>query len=188
MITISAVDRHVEQIFEVLSRVTKVFHDADIPYRLVGGLAVFLHVDQKDPLRARLTRDVDIAVARADLDAIAEAAEAEGFRHRQVAGIEMLVDAEKPGVRSAIHLVFVREKVLPEYVEVVPDFSEPVASAEGTLLAPVADLVRMKLTSFRLKDQVHIQDMDSVGLITDEIDQQLPDVLRQRLQQVREAQ
>jgi hypothetical protein len=43
----------------------------------------------------------------------------------------------------------------------------------------------MKLTSFRLKDQVHIQDMDSVDLITREIETGLPDVLRQRLAQVR---
>ena len=53
------------------------------------------------------------------------------------------------------------------------------------MVAPVADLVTMKLTSFRLKDQVHIQDMDSVGLITTEIEEQLSDTLRERLEQVR---
>ena len=31
---------------------------------------------------------------------------------------------------------------------------------EGILLAPVADLGRMKLTSYRLMDRVHLQDMD----------------------------
>ena len=54
-------------------------------------------------------------------------------------------------------------------------------------LATVADLVQMKLTSFRLKDQVHIQDMDSVGLITPEIEAQLSDALRERLDQVRRS-
>ena len=49
------------------------------------------------------------------------------------------------------------------------------------MLAPVADLVRMKLTSYRLKDQVHIQDLDSVGLITPVIEESLPDLLRDRL-------
>ena len=58
-------------------------------------------------------------------------------------------------------------------------------TGEGFLVAPVADLVTMKLTSFRLKDQVHIQDMDSVGLITTEIEEQLSDTLRERLEQVR---
>jgi hypothetical protein len=43
----------------------------------------------------------------------------------------------------------------------------------------------MKLTSFRLKDKVHIVDMDSVGLITPDIEASLPDALRDRLQQVR---
>jgi hypothetical protein len=43
----------------------------------------------------------------------------------------------------------------------------------------------MKLTSFRLKDKVHIQDMDSVGLITSEIEDSLPDWMRERLREVR---
>jgi hypothetical protein len=43
----------------------------------------------------------------------------------------------------------------------------------------------MKLTSFRLKDKTHIVDLDLVGLITPEIEAGLPDVLRERLQQVR---
>lgn len=58
---------------------------------------------------------------------------------------------------------------------------------EGILLAPVADLVRMKLTSYRLKDRVHIQDLDAVGLITPEIEAQLPELLRARLAEVRAA-
>jgi hypothetical protein len=43
----------------------------------------------------------------------------------------------------------------------------------------------MKLTSFRLKDQVHVQDLDGVNLITPEIEAELADVLRQRLAEVR---
>jgi len=46
----------------------------------------------------------------------------------------------------------------------------------------------MKLTSYRLKDRVHIQDMDAVGLITSEvIAGLLPEVLRARLREVRAA-
>ena len=81
--------------------------------------------------------------------------------------------------------MFVREKVRPEYVEAVPDFSTPSVTQEGVLLAPVADLVRMKLTSYRLKDRVHIQDLDAVGLITPEVEAQLSEVLRARLGEVR---
>lgn len=71
-------------------------------------------------------------------------------------------------------LVFVREKVRPEYVEAVPDFSPPVRTVEGVMLAPIADVVRMKLTSFRLRDQVHLKDLDAVGLITPEIEHSSP--------------
>jgi hypothetical protein len=49
----------------------------------------------------------------------------------------------------------------------------------------VADLVRMKLTSFRLRDRVHLQDLDSVGLITSEIETELPQMLRDRLRDLR---
>jgi len=86
-----------------------------------------------------------------------------------------------------MQMVFVREKVRAEYVEPVPDFSPPVTTAEGVLLAPVADLVRVKLTSYRLKDRVHIQDLDAVGLITPEVEARLPEVLQARLREVRAA-
>ena len=43
----------------------------------------------------------------------------------------------------------------------------------------------MKLISFRLRDKTHIIDMDSVGLITPEIEASLSQPLRDRLQQVR---
>lgn len=52
-------------------------------------------------------------------------------------------------------------------------------------MGSVPSLVRMKLTSYRLKDKTHIIDMDSVGLITQEIEAGLPDPLRERLRQVR---
>ena len=64
-------------------------------------------------------------------------------------------------------------------------FSPPAKTVEGALIAPVADLVRMKLASFRLKDRVHLQDMDGVGLITPEIEAGLPEILRRRLAEVR---
>jgi hypothetical protein len=108
-----------------------------------------------------------------------------GFLFRHVAGVYMLLDHDEPRVSSGIHLVFAGEKVRPEYSEPVPGFSEPTRTAEGILLAPVADLVRMKLTSFRLRDQVHIQDIDAVDLITPEIENSLPDALRERLNRVR---
>ena len=180
-------DRHVEQLFETLKRFTTALAKAGIEYRIVGGVAVYLHVNERDPMAARMTPDIDVAVDRGDLDRICRAVEPSGFRHRRDAGVDMLLDATHPTARSAVHLLFVREKVRPDYLTSVPDFSPTEPTGEGFLAAPVADLVTMKLTSFRLKDQVHIQDMDSVGLITAEMEEQLSDALRKRLAQVRRS-
>jgi len=187
VLTIAAYDRYVEQLLETVRRLAQAFARAGIEYRVIGGVAVFLHVHDRDAGVARLTRDVDIAVERGQLQVIVEAVRPFGLVYRRAAGVDMLLDAREPKARSAVHLVFVREKVRAEYVEPVPDFSPPVTTAEGVLLAPVADLVRMKLTSYRLKDRVHIQDLDAVGLITPEVEAQLPEVLRARLQEVRAA-
>jgi hypothetical protein len=185
MITARAVDQHVEQLFDVMRRLHSALTEAGIEYRIIGGMAIFLQISERNHDAARLTRDVDVAVDRNDLQRIAKAAGAFGFRYRHVAGVDMLVDAKEPKARSAVHLVFVREKVRREYLEPVPGFTKPTVTKEGILLAPVADLVRMKLTSFRLKDRLHLLDMDSVGLITPEIEQALPAAFRERLDQVR---
>lgn len=187
MLTATSIDRHVEQLFDVLQRVTQALSRAGIEYRLIGGLATFIHIQPLNALAARLTQDIDIAIDRRDLQAIAEAVGPFGFSFRNVAGVDMLVDAKQPKARSAVQLIFIGEKVLPDYLEPVPGFSSPVRTSEGVMLAPVADLVRMKLTSFRLKDQVHIQDLDGVGLITVEIERELPKVLQKRLAQVRSS-
>ena len=178
-------ENKVEQLRDVVKRLEAALTTAGIRYQVIGGFAVFCHVDRIDPLAARLTRDVDVAVDRQDLQRIAQAVQSIGLQYRHVAGVDMLVDAVTPKARSAVHLVFAKEKVRPEYTDTVPDISKPIRATEGVLIAPVADLVRMKLTSFRLKDKVHIQDMDSVGLITPEIENSLPGILRERLREVR---
>ena len=187
MISAKAYDRHVEQLFEVLQRVSVALREADIEYRVIGGLAVFLHVSERDELAARMTRDIDLAVNRRDLPRIAEAVRPYGFALRHVASIDMLVDAAKPSARSAVHMVMAGERVRPTEIGPIPELSAPVETSEGILIVPVADLVRMKLTSFQLKDKVHVQDMDGVGLITAEIVASLPGELQERLAEVRET-
>ena len=180
-------ENKVEQLYDVTVRLASALEGAGISYQIVGGLAVFLHVDQVDPLGARLTRDVDITVDRARLDEIVAAVEPAGFRYRHIAGVDILVDANEPAARSAVHMVFAHEKVRPEEIDSVPGISKPERSSRGYWIAPVADLVRMKLTGFRLKDRVHIQDLDSARLITAEMEASLPEALRARLQEVRAA-
>ena len=184
MLTAAAYDIHLEKLLERMRRFHAVLDAAGIPYRIVGGMATFIHVFEREPDNARLTRDVDAAVARADLSRIIEAAEKHGFRYRHVKGIDMLVDREQPRVRSAVHLLFIGEKVRDTDLAPVPA-GEPVRTKEGVSIAPVADLVCMKLTSFRLKDKVHIQDLDGAGLITREIEASLSEALRERLKEVR---
>jgi hypothetical protein len=180
-----AYEKHLEQLTEIGARVCRALEAARIEYRIVGGLAVFYYVVTRDPLLARLTKDVDLAVNRADLDRIAAAVRPHALEYRHVAGVDMIVDSHKPSARSAVHLVFVGEKVRPEYLLPVPDFSTPERNEEGYLLVSIADLLRMKLTSLRLADKTHVADMDKVGLITAAIEQQLPPSLLDRLRQVR---
>jgi hypothetical protein len=187
VLTITAWDRHVDQLLDTVRRLAQALSLAGIDYRVIGGVAVFLHVSGRDPRAARSTRDVDLAVDRTHLGAIVDAVRPLGLEHRHAAGVDMLVNAQAPTARSAVHLVFVREKVRADYLEAVPAFSPPVTTAEGVLLAPVADLVRMKLTSYRLKDRVHIQDLDAVGLITPDVEAALSEPLRARLAEVRAA-
>jgi hypothetical protein len=180
-----AYDNHLEQLTAVAERVCRVLGEAGIEYRVVGGLAVFFHVGSRDPLAARLTKDVDLAVDRADLPRITESVRSLGLEYRHVAGVDMLVDAKAPKARSGIHLLFAGEKVRPNDLEPVPGFSEPTVNDAGISLVSPAELVRMKLISFRQRDKTHLIDMDSVGLITPEIEAGLSQALRDRLEKVR---
>jgi hypothetical protein len=96
----------------------------------------------------------------------------------------MLVPAAGPSARRAVRLVFAGEKVRPDYPEAVPDLRSG-RTLQGVRLVPLADLVRMKLTSFRAKDEAYLKDLDQAGLITPEIEDILSGVLRQRLNQAR---
>jgi hypothetical protein len=178
-------ENKVDQLFEVASRLAKALSQAGIEYRVVGGFAAYMHVNELEPMAARLTRDIDVAIDRADLDAIIEATRPYGFRYRHAAGVDMLVDAEAPKAHSAVHLLFIGEKVRKEYAEAVPVFSPAARYENGISIISVADLVKMKLTSFRDKDRVHVRDMDGVGLITAEVEAGLSPILQERLKLIR---
>ena len=94
-------ENKVDQLFEVAGRLAKALSQAGIEYRVVGGFAAYMHVNEVEPMGARLTRDIDVAIDRADLDAIIKAVRPYGFRYRHAAGVDMLVDAEAPKAHSA---------------------------------------------------------------------------------------
>ena len=178
-------ETRVEQLFDLADALEKAFSSAGIDYRVVGGLAAYLHVEEAQPDAGRLTRDIDVAVRRQDLERIAAAVRPLGLEYRRIAGVDMLVGSAAPSARRAVHLVLIGEKVRPEYPEPVPGFG-PFRTIRGIRVVSVADLVRMKLTSFRAKDEAHIKDLDEAGLITPEIEASLSPVLRTRLVQARE--
>ena len=176
--------KRVDQLFDLAERVEEAFASAGLDYRVVGGLATYLYVEELEPDAGRLTKDIDIAVQRKDLQEIAKAVEPFGLQYRHSAGVDMLAQAGEPSARRAVQLVFTGEKVRQEYPEPTPELG-PYRRIRGIRLISLADLIRMKLTSFRAKDEAHLKDLDQVGLITTEIEAGLSPILSERLAQVR---
>jgi len=171
----------IERIRQRLRRTTAALEAAGIPYAVVGGNAVAAWVGRVDPGATRATRDVDILVRRADAARITAALTALGYSREDLRDLVLFIDPDEPSRRSGVHLVWAGERIRPSYVEPSPTVEEAVLDPEGFWVLDLPALVRMKLTSFRPIDQVHIMDMAAVGLITDVVRASLPDELRTRL-------
>ena len=172
-------ETRVEQLFTLADVVERAFASAGIEYRVIGGLAAYLYVEEREPDAGRLTKDIDIAVRREDLPEISRAVEPFGLQYRHVAGVDMLVQTGQPSARRAVHMIFSGEKVREEYADVVPELG-PYRMLKGVRLVPADDLVRMKLTSYRLKDEMHLKDMDEAGIITPQIEAGLSPLQQER--------
>lgn len=172
----------------VLQRISVPLENAGVPHELIGGLAVLIHVERANAEYGRTTKDVDLMIQRSDLQRVIGIAEQHGFRFRHVAGVDMLCYGETNKAKDAVHLLFSGEKVKPNQIEPNPPLAPQNVQVRGqnVSIIPVADLIRMKLTTNRLVDQVHVKDMEEVGLITPEIEQSLTPELSQRLQAIRE--
>jgi hypothetical protein len=140
-------------------------------------------VAQVDEAAVRNTRDVDIVLNRTDLASALSALEAAGFFFREVAGVPIFLDDPEAPPRDAVHIVFAGEKVLAEYPEPVPSIDD-YERIQDVRTMKLESLVRMKLTSFRRKDQVHLLDMISVGLIDASWLDRFSPVLRLRLKEL----
>jgi hypothetical protein len=173
---------------EILDKVTDMFTAQGILYELIGGMAVAAQIEQVDRDQVMLTKDVDIMIRRCDLERVKEAAPRHGFHFRHTAGLDMLLYGEEKKAIRGVHLIFSGEKIKPDQAPNPPLAPERITVyGKEISIVPVADLVRMKLNSYRLRDQVHIQAMDAVGLITREVEQALPIELRSRLRHVRQT-
>lgn len=181
LLALDRMERAVEKIRDRLLRSTAALEAAGIPYAVIGGNAVMAWVEQVDESAVRFTQDVDVVLRREDLGRATEALANVGFVHRHVAGIDMFLDGPGAGPRDAVHVIFSGEKVRPEYLAAVPDAGESVSFKTYRVLSLEA-LVRMKLTSFRRKDQVHLLDMLEIGLIDATWPSRYPPELASRLQ------
>jgi hypothetical protein len=162
-----------QRLFELagtLHRVAEPLEREHIPHELIGGLAVLLHVEEADPTHAMLTGNVDLMIQRSDLPRVIEIVRTDS-------------------ARNAVHLIFSGEKVKASQAAPNPAI-DPVRKkmlGQEVNVVPLLDLVCMKLSSYRLKDQVHVQVLDAAGLITPAVEQALPEELRIRLRHVRET-
>jgi hypothetical protein len=173
----------VENVRRRLLRAARALDDARVPYAVAGGNAVAAWVSRVDEAAVRNTQDVDIVLRRADLPAARKALEQAGFVYRHVASIDMFLDGPAAKARDAVHIVFAAEKVRADYAAPVPDVSESEETKTFRLLSLDA-LVRMKLTSFRDKDRVHLRDLMDVGLVDAGWLDKVPSSLKPRLQEL----
>ena len=190
--TLEVGDRYMRNLKERARKVSRALQKAGVPHAVIGGLAVAAHVARVDQAAERGTKDLDMLLKRSDLEAATRALLPLGLRYRKVLGVPAFVPPREKGrpqhrFRESVHLVWAGEKVRPDYPLPAPSLAEAptVLSSDGYACLDVERLLRMKLTSFRLKDQVHIQDLMELRLITKKMEAGLPPELRARMEQVK---
>lgn len=177
----------IDNVKDRLARAAAALAGAGVDYAVVGGNAVAAWVSRVDVAAVRNTRDVDLLLRREDLERAKGALEAAGFVHRRVASLgkaaamDVFLDGPDAKVRDALHILWAGEKAVPDAIEATPELGLTEAG-DGFALVPLADLVRMKLTSFRDKDRMHLRDLAAVGLVDESWPTRFPLRLGERLQ------
>jgi hypothetical protein len=180
----------VENVKDRCRRFAAAMDTAGVPYAVIGGNAVARWVVSVEPAAERFTADVDVLLRREDIERAAAAAATAGFVHTQIGADFMHVFKDNPAGKSprqamldAVHVIFAGEKVKPTDPVPAPDVTEAEPGDEFRVISLEA-LVRMKLTSYRLKDQVHLQDMLRVGLFDASWPARFPPPLDARLEAI----
>lgn len=163
-----------------VERVAALLEGAGVLYALVGGRAVAYWVARIDPGAVRNSPDVDLLIQRPDFPTAQRLLQEAGFAWQ--AGLEPPTFAEDIP-REPVHLLFANEKVRPDHLFAAPGLDSCVVTEAFRVLS-LEPLVRMKLTSFRTKDRMHIRDLMDVGLVDHTWPARLPPELATRLQQV----
>ena len=94
----------------------------------------------------------------------------------------MFVEHPDGSARDAVHVMLVGN-VERKGDEPNPDI-EPTATAKDFQTVALETLVRMKLNAYRRKDQVHLLDMISLGMIDESWLGMYPQNLRRRLEEL----
>jgi hypothetical protein len=178
-------ERAVEKIQERLQRTTTALEEAGIPYAIEGGHAVRAWVAQVDEAAVRTTRDVDILLRPVDWPAAVAAMKRAGFICRHAKGVDKFLDGPGAKARDAVHVAFAGERISPTDAVEAPDVAE-VEDVRHHRVLRLDALVRMKLTSFRDKDRMHLRDMIDVELVDESWCARLPPELATRLKQLLE--
>ncbi len=166
-----------------LLRATSALNRADLNYAVVGGNAVASWVATIDSGAVRTTRDVDILIRREDLPAVSDVLELAGFVPEDVLDVVMFRDGPQGKPSEAIHLLFSGEKTRADHCLPAPAI-ETVDHSSPFRVIKLESLVMMKLLSNRRKDQVHLDDLISVGLVDETWTARFPPDLAARLQQL----
>jgi hypothetical protein len=153
-----------EKVRERLERACHALTEAGVPYAVIGGNAVAAWVSTRDEGAIRTTQDVDILLCHEDADQATAALKSVGFQRETVMDVTMFLDGPDGKPSQAVHVIWAGQKVRKDYVSEAPtpDQSRQIS---GKQIIDLAELVRMKLTSYRDKDRVHVRDLIGVGLI-----------------------
>lgn len=172
-----------EKVKERLRRATRALEGAAVPYAVAGGNAVAEWVGRIDEDAVRNTRDVDILIRRPDFPVARACLEAVGFIYHEILDIDTFIDGPQGKPSGGIHLLYAGEKVRRDDEYNLPQIEESERAREFQVVNLEA-LALMKLTSYRLKDRVHLLDMIGVGLLDATWPARFPAPLGDRLQQL----
>jgi hypothetical protein len=138
--------------------------------------------------RSFVTRDIDVLIDRNDMERAAKAAEPLGYRARKMMGEYTLIRPEQD-LAEAVHLLFVGEKSKSTQPFPHPELHPELKSLFDIVVpvAPLKDLVHMKLNSLWPKDIIYLETLDDVGLITPALERKLPPALLGRLKDARKV-
>ncbi len=177
-------DRAVEKVQERLNRTVAALGKSPVPFVVIGGNAIAIWVSTRDEGAVRNTKDVDILVARADIQEAAKAMSEAGFDMMEVNGVTVFLDRDDPMPSRGIHVLYAGERVRPHDPYPAPPVVVGIKNPNGVPAADLCSLLILKLVAFRDIDRVHIRDLIHVGLIDQAIIERIPADLRPRLDEI----